>query len=125
MAKIIRKRYDLPSIAAAEKTTSHSFDLEKHATRVKGILLVADMEQMPFYRGSLQIMLNGEEVIPDQFHAKLLQSGLGVAPKDRFFPLDLPTGNRVVKVFYTDNPSPTQSFAAYNVSLYLAMEMEE
>ena len=70
-------------------------------------------------------MLNGEEVIPEGYHGKLLMSGLGVAPDDRYLTLDLDPGNKVLKVVYIDFDNPLVTFANYNVSVYIEMELAE
>ncbi|MEM6271427.1 MAG: hypothetical protein AAF998_18470 [Bacteroidota bacterium] len=125
MGKIIRKRYDLPLVQNAEKTAKGDFELDKHTARVRGMLLTSDRDEMLYHRGTVQILLNGEEVIPDQYHTRLLMSGLGVAPKDRYLPMDHAPGNGILKVVYTDNNSAVQVFDPYTVSVYLETELEE
>jgi hypothetical protein len=125
MKKTFRKRFDLDTIASSGMVAKEDFSLDKHTERVKGILLTADRDDMLYYRGTLQVLINGEEVIPDAYHAKLLMSGLGVAPKDRYFPLDLDPGNGIVKVAYTDTNNPALAHAPYNVSVYLEIETND
>ena len=125
MPKTLRKRFDLPGITFANATAKETYELEKHTTRLTGLLLTADRDDMLFHRGTVQILINGEEVIPDNYHAKLLMSGLGVSPKDRYLPLDLPPGNGIVKVSYQDSDNPSMPFAPYNVSVYLQTEIED
>ena len=121
---LLRKRYDL-DITTALSTVRDEFELEKHALKVLGILVTADRDEMIFHRGTIGVILSGEEVIPDGHHTKLLMSGLGVAPDERFLSLDLLPGNGVLKVAYTDNAHGVQSFAAHSVHIYLLIEIDE
>ena len=57
--------------------------------------------------------------------AKLLMSGLGVAPRDRYLPLDLPPGNGVVKISYQDEAGAGPALVPYRVSVYLEIEVVE
>lgn len=125
MNKTIRRRYDLSRLNSAGSTTKDDFELDKGTTRVRGLLLTSDRDEMLFYRGTIQIQINGEEVIPDDYHAKLLMSGLGVAPKDRYLPLDVEPGNGKVKITFSDHDHPTQIFDPYTTSLYLETEIED
>lgn len=125
MNKTIRKRYDLSRLNTAGATIKDDFELDKGTLKVKGILLTSDRDEMLFYRGIIQIQINGEEVIPDEYHAKLLMSGLGVAPRDRYLPLDVEPGNGKVKVTFTDQDHPVQVFDPYTTSVYLETEIEE
>lgn len=121
---LLRKRYDL-DITTALSTVRDEFELEKHATKVLGILVTADRDEMIFHRGTIGVILSGEEVIPDGHHTKLLMSGLGVAPDERFLALDLLPGNGVLKIAYTDNAHIVQTFSAHSVHIYLLIEMDD
>ncbi|MEM0998423.1 MAG: hypothetical protein AAGN35_15290 [Bacteroidota bacterium] len=125
MGKIQRRRYDLEAFTSPTQTVKEDFELDKHVTRVRGILLTSDRDDQLYHRATVQILINGEEVIPDEYHAKLLMSGLGVAPKDRYLPLDLEPGNGIVKVAVTDNENPALAFSAYTVSVYLETIIEQ
>jgi hypothetical protein len=125
MGKLLRKRFDLDPITASGQIAKEEFNLDKDSERVKGILFTSDRDDMLYHRGTVSVHVSGEEVIPDEYHAKLLMSGLGVAPKDRYLPLDVPPGNGVVKVAYTDNNNPVLAFSAYNVSIYLEIETND
>lgn len=124
MRNTIRKRHDLTAITSAGDTVKDEFALDKAAVRVTGLLLTADRDDMPYHRGAVRVMVNGSEVIPDGYHAKLLMSGLGVAPAHRYLPIDAPAGNLKVSVHYTDHDNPASVFAPYRVSLYIETELE-
>lgn len=125
MAKTtIRKRFDLPAITASGESVKGEFELDKHATRVTGLLLTADRDDMLFHRGTVRVTVNSVEVIPEGYHAKLLMSGLDVAPAERYLPLDAPAGNLKVVANYTDHNNPIAVFAPYLVSLYMETELK-
>ena len=121
---LLRKRHDL-AITTALMTVREEFELDKHSKRVLGILVTADRDEMTFHRGTIGVILSGEEVIPEGHHTKLLMSGLGVAPDERFLSLDLLPGNGALKVAYTDNTHSVQPFAAHSVHVYLLIEIDE
>ncbi len=125
MGNIQRRRYDLDTFTGGGTTVKADFELDKHVTRVKGILLTSDRDDQLYHRATVQVLINGEEVIPDEYHAKLLMSGLGVAPKDRYLPLDLEPGNGIVKVVVADNENPALAFSSYTVSVYLETIIEQ
>ena len=125
MARLLRKRYDLDPVTTSGQVVREEINLDKDSARVAGILVTANRDDQLYHRGTISVLVSGEEVIPEQYHAKLLMSGLGVAPKDRYLPIDVAPGNGVVKVAYTDNPNPALAFSAYNVSIYLEIETDE
>lgn len=125
MGKLLRKRFDLDPITASGQVAKEDFNLDKDSERVKGILLTSDRDDMLYHRGTVSVLVSGDEVIPDDYHTKLLMSGLGVAPKDRYLPLDVAPGNGVVKVAYTDHDNPVLAFSAYTVSIYLEIETHD
>lgn len=119
MPKTLRRRIDLPPIATSGQTVREEYEIDKHATAITGILVTADRDDLVFHRGNIAVMISGEEVIPTSYHAKLLMSGLGVAPCKRYFPTDLAPGNGMVKIEYTDTVNPTVAFSPYHVSFYI------
>lgn len=125
MKKTLRRRVNLPELTSAGQTVKETYELNKHATRITGILFTADRDDLMFHRGEVAVMINGEEVIPDDYHAKLLMSGLAVAPTKRYFPVDLSPGNGMVKLSYTDQPNSATTFAPYQVSFYIQFETDE
>jgi hypothetical protein len=121
---LLRKRYDL-HVTTALSTVREEFELDKHSRKVLGILVTSDRDEMTFHRGTVGVTLSGEELIPSGHHAKLLMSGLGVAPDDRFLSLDVLPGNGVLKVEYTDNAHPFQAFAPHIVHVYVLSEIDQ
>jgi hypothetical protein len=125
MGTTIRKRFDLPQVAAPGTAAKAELELDKHALRVAGLLLTADRDDMAYHRGALRVTVGGVELIPEGYHAKLLMSGLSVPPADRYLPVDAPAGNGKVAVHYTDHDNAAAPFTPYTVSIYVETELED
>ena len=124
MAKeTIRKRFDV-SVSSSGELVKGDFELDKNVTGITGALLTADLEAKLYHRGTFRLLIGGEEIFPDGYHAKLLMSGLGVDPSNRYHFLNFDPGNGVVRLEVTDNTHPTEAFSAYTVSMYLQLEVE-
>lgn len=119
--EIIRKRYDL-QVTNNGREYREVRDLDKDTTRIRGILLVSDRDDLLFHRATAGINIGGREVFPGDYHARLLMSGLAVAPQQRYFPLDLEPGNFKLSVTLSDFDNPVASFSPYRVSVYLELE---
>jgi hypothetical protein len=114
-----KKRFDL-LITQANQSYSKDFELDKTIVAIKGVLLTADKEDQLYFRGTSKIEINKEEFFPDNYESKLLMSGINVPPKSRYYELgDVPAGNGIVKLSYTDSDDGRTVFTAYRVSIYL------
>jgi len=124
MSKIIKKRFIVP-VTEPGKTFSKSFDLDKNITHVKGMLLTADKDDLLYFRGSQRIEISKEEIFPEDYESKLLLSGIGVAPNNRYYAEgEIPVGNGNVKIDYKDSEDGRTVFVPYKVSLYLLCKVE-
>jgi hypothetical protein len=124
MKQTIKKRYDL-IVPQSGAIVRESFELDKNVSRVTGILLTSDKEEMLYNRGSQKIEINNQEYFPEKYESKLLLSGLNVSPNDRYYRLDnTGVGNRIMKVEYVDSADSRSSFSPYRVSVYLELEIE-
>lgn len=124
MKQIIKKRFDI-NITDARMNVKTEFELDKNITRITGILLTSDREDLLYYRGTQKIEINNEEIVPERYESKLLLSGMNVSPNDRYYKLNnTATGNRLLKIDYTDTPDSRSFFSAYRVSIYLECEIE-
>lgn len=114
-----KKRFDL-NITEANKTFSKDFELDKTIIAIKGVLLTADKDDLLYFRGTSKIEINKEEYFPDNYESKLLMSGINVPPKSRYYELgNVPAGNGIVKLSFTDLDDGRTAFAPYRVSIYL------
>jgi hypothetical protein len=122
--KYVKKRFvftvDTPGIAYPKK-----FDLDKNVKFVHGMLLSSDKPNLLFYRGSQKIEINGEEIFPEDYEARLLMSGISVSPDQKYADLGdgVLAGNGEVKVTYKDTDNPAAFFESYEVRIYLMCEL--
>jgi len=116
---IVKKRFDLQVTSEAQVVTE-IFQLDKNITTIKGILLTSSADDLLYYRGSQRIEINKAEVVPDNYESKLLMSGINLSPNHRWYEIgELPAGNGLVKISYTDRIDTRTSFEPYRVSLYM------
>lgn len=124
MKQTIKKRFDI-IVKEARSNVREQFELDKNVTRVTGILLTSDREDLLYHRGSQKIEINNEEVVPEKYESKLLLSGLNVSPNERFYKINnTGTGNRILKMDYIDTDEGRSSFYPYRVSIYVECEIE-
>ena len=119
--EILRKRFDV-IVSNSGDEVKETRDLDKDTTRIRGILLMSDRDDLLFHRATAGINIGGREVFPPDYHARLLMSGLAVRPDARYFPLDLEPGNFKLNVHLTDYDNPVAPFGSYRVSVYLELE---
>ena len=124
MGRIIQKRFDV-QIGASNETVKADFRLDKTAEKVIAVLLTSDRDDMMFYRGTIRLDINGKEVFPEGFEAKLLQTGLNVNPGDRYRIVDRLPGNGVIHFEYTDTVHSLAPFVGYRVSINLQVETSD
>lgn len=114
-----KKRFDL-SVTEAGKIFSKTFELDKNIVYIKGILMSADKDDLMYYRGSQKIEVNKEEVFPENYESKLLQSGINVSPNNRYYDLaNMPAGAGSIKLEHKDTNDSRAAFVPYRVSLYV------
>jgi hypothetical protein len=115
----IKKRFDL-SVTEPNKVFSKTFELDKSITHLKALLLTSDKDDLLYYRGSQKIELNKEEIFPENYESKLLQSGINVSPNQRYYDLgSKPVGDGSIKLEYKDSHDSRAGFMPYRVSLYV------
>lgn len=125
MLKPYYKEYDL-SIAAESDTVKKTFELDKSVKNIKAVMLVSNRPDLVYYRGSLRLEINKEEIFPEGFSACRILSSPNVKPNDRVYSIkEQPSGNGLIKIEYTDAPDGRTIFAAYTVTLCVDGEREE
>jgi hypothetical protein len=122
--RIVNKRFSF-SVDAGNASYAKKFDLDKNIKRVRGLNLSSDKPDQLFYRGSQKIELSGEELFPEDWEAKLLMSGLSVAPDQKFKDLGdaVLAGNGELKIGFKDENNPAAAFSAYKVNINLLCEI--
>jgi hypothetical protein len=123
MQKRIKKRFDI-NITEQDALHSKTFELDKNITKVHGLLLESDRDDLLFYRGFCKIEINRQEIFPEGYAAKLLMTGINISPNDRYYQLGgIEPGNGNVKVDYKDSNTSVIDFLIYRISLYLDCEI--
>jgi hypothetical protein len=115
----LKKRFDL-LVTEANKMVSKTFELDKNVVYIKGILLTSDKDDLLYYRGSQKIEIDKQEVFPENYESKLLQSGINVAPNQRYYDLgNMAAGAGSIKLEYKDTNDSRAVFTPYRISLYM------
>ena len=121
--EIVEKRYDISVLTTGQIVTG-KFELDKIVTKIKGIKVTSDREDLLFYRGTQKIEINGKECFEENYESKNLQSTLNVDLNHRYKDMqDREPGNGIVVITYTDNAHPLHAFTPYRVSLYVQYEI--
>lgn len=126
MYRRVKKRFDINITVDGERVTK-TFDLDKNITRILGLMMSADRDDLMYYRGEQKIEINREEIFPENYESKQLQCGINVPINQRYYSFGegLEPGNLKVTVVYKDNSAVATSFDPYRVSLYLDCEITE
>ena len=122
--KYVKKRFSF-LVDTANKAYTPKFDLDRNIKLVCGLLMSADNPSLLFYRGSQRIELNGEELFPEDYEARLLMSGISVPPHQKYTDLGdgVVAGNGELKLLFKDADNPQTVFQPYTVSIYLQCEL--
>lgn len=124
MIKTVYKRFDL-RVTQANKTFSQSFELDKNYVKVKGLMLTSDRRDLLYFRGTQRIEINKDELFPDDYLSEMLMSGINVPVNQRYYDLNIDTGNKIVKVDFKDSDAFGADFAPYTVSFMLKCDKDE
>ncbi len=115
---IIKERFDI-KVKRPNQTIKETFELDKNAKYVQGILITSDRDELLFYRGSQRIALNDKELVPEEFESRLIMAGLNVAPDERTISLgNIESGNGRLEVWYKDQDHSNTKFQPYRVTIY-------
>ena len=123
-SKIIKEAVEV-IVSTANQTFKESFEVDKHAGKILGILLISDYDELLYYRGTQRIKINEMEIFPEGYESKLLMQGLNVSVNERMVKLgeDILPGNRKVEIDYTDTNHASAPFTPYKVKLYVYSEV--
>lgn len=123
MGKTVKKRFNL-LVDTPDKSYSKTFNLDKNIRIVSGVLMSSNKPDLLFYRGSQRLEVSGDELFPEDYESRLLMSGIGVAPDQKFASLgEVAAGNGEVKILYKDRENTSSPFQPYEVSIYLLCEL--
>ena len=115
---IRRKRYVYPKITvlvteAGKYIDSQEFKLDRNTESVEGVYLTTDNEE-EIFNLQQRLEINQNEILPQNFEARLLYTYASVGTNDRIWDLNSePAGNQNVKITCFD--ASTTAFAPYKV----------
>lgn len=125
MLKPYYKEYDI-TISADGETVKKTFEVDKSVKTVKGVMLLSNRPDLVFYRGSLRLEINKEEIFPEGYSASRLLSSPNVKPNDRIYAIgEHEVSNGLIKIEYTDAADGRTVFATHTVTLCVEGEREE
>lgn len=107
------------------KTVKKTFEVDKSVVVINAVALTSNREEVMYYRGSVRLEINKDEIYSEGTPAKEIYSLPSVDANKR--PLGIgtiPTGNGLITLEYTDNEDGRTPFVAYTVSLTIDGERE-
>jgi predicted RecB family endonuclease len=118
--RVVLKRIKIP-VTAANTLIEQQITLENKVTRVIGITATStDDDAITTLTQRLEI--NGLEVFPQDTETKIIFCYPSVESGKRFYALNEPAGNKVVKISVKDENAG--SFTAYTANFTLQLEKE-
>ncbi len=124
IAGTLKKWYDI-LVTAPDSVYSQTFELDKTILYVRGVMLSSNRDDLMYYRGSQKIEMNRQEIFPEGYESKLLQSGINCPVNTRYFDTgNMPIGNGLVKIDYRDTSDIRAPFEPYRIRLYLDCELK-
>lgn len=119
--RFVYKKIPVAITAAGRYITHPPYVLDKNVKAVHAITLTADDESRVFNL-THRVEINGQELLPQEFEARVIYAYASVPVNDRYFDLGAePAGNGVVKINCFDRSA--SGFAPYNVNFYLKCEL--
>jgi hypothetical protein len=116
--RIVYKKIQLKITEPGKYIQHPAFVLEKNVEAVLAITMTSDDEEKVF-KLEQRLEINGNEILPQEFEARVLYAYASVAVNDRYFDLNNePAGNGTVKLTCFDR-SPALGFVPYQVTYYL------
>ncbi len=124
MGKRVYKRFDFMVSTEGDKY-SQTFELDVDIVAIHGVMVNSDRDDLIYYRGSLKLDINRDEIFPEGFQTKLLMAGAAVSPNDRFYRfLKTDLGDHRIKVDYVDGAGLVP-FTAYRFIIYFDCEIKD
>jgi len=125
MMKFFSKSYDV-QINAAGQSYKNTFQLDGSVKVINRYTILSNREDLAYYRGSIALLINKEEIAPDGYSVKKVMCWPTVAPDSRQKPTgNCPTGNGQVDFTYTDINDGLTIFQPYTITLSIEGEREE
>ncbi|MEW7279724.1 hypothetical protein ABW636_14115 [Aquimarina sp. 2201CG1-2-11] len=107
-------------ITAANSVVRISEDIDQNYKYLTGIAVLHHIGDSHNLRSCT---IDGNEVLPKNFDVAFLQSNAGVAPKDRFFPLQEIANGAKIEIDFQDSPKEVIRYP-YTLKIYLELSNE-
>lgn len=116
--RFVYKKIRITINEAGRYISNAQFVLDKNIRSIEAITLTSDNEEKVFNL-TQRLEINGVELLPQDFEARVIYAYASVPVADRYFDLNSePAGNGVVKITCFDT-SASAGFTAYHVNYYL------
>lgn len=106
---------------------SPEWKFDSDVKRITGVQIVSTDNEMPYFRGTCKIEINGQDIIPDKYPTKALMNNQGVPTNERFnehlFNGGIDAGNQMIVFRYQDNDHSSAAFTAYKIQLLFTVEI--
>jgi hypothetical protein len=116
--KYYTKQFDL-LIDTELKTYSRTYQLDKSVVAITAITIVSNREDLLYYRGSIHLEINKEEIFSEGYSVKRIVCLPTVDPNFRALKIgEIQAGNGQIKFEYTDSDDMRGfGFNPYTISL--------
>jgi hypothetical protein len=116
--KFYSKQFDL-IITEANKTFKKAIQLDKSVVAITGVAMVSDREDLMYYRGTIRLEINKDEIFSEGFSVKRIMCLPTMSPNERAYKIgEVLTGNGQINFEYTDKPDGRSiPFAVHTVTL--------
>ena len=99
-----------------------NFNTDRLYKRITGILVSFPFHIWFLHKSTLSLQINDKEIFPDEFEAKLISYGLGIATNELFYQLDEEALGSTIKGKFKDAGEITAIVYPYTMNLYLRLE---
>lgn len=114
------------AVNSAGGVQTQEFDLDKNIDKVIGLAMTSTRDDLLFQRGSQSIRISEVEVLREGHESRMLLSGIGVSPNERFFKIEpVDAGNHKMIVRYYDENITGSKFDPYRVTVYVVATLKQ
>ncbi len=124
MKKPYSKTFNL-QVTDAGKTVKKTFEVDKSVVLIQAVGLSSNREELMYYRGTLRLEINKDEILSEETSAKKIYALPSVDANNRPYRIgNIATGNGLITFEYTDTDDGRTVFTPYTVSLTIDGERE-
>jgi len=109
------------NVAEANEQVTVNVNTDKLYKNITGLVLTLPYNVLPADRAEIQLVINDQEIFPENFEAKLIVSDLSIPVNERLYKIEEEADGSTVKIKYKDGGMPDMQYP-YEVRLYLKLE---